>query len=251
MSGRLLGLCGVRHDQLPEFVPLRRHVPDRRLRLEHVPGRPGQQELHGRRLRWRELRRQRVPAVPQVLTRIALAIVLCGCSVTRRSESLKCDMTTPCAGGGTCVEGYCVSDSNCPKGCATCDPGASPPTCMVEGTMGSSFTCPSGFQCMVDCSADGACGSITCDSGASCDITCSDANACGNITCNGGPCSIHCIAPQGCKQVNCSNSCACDVACPIGDCTTLQCPHRMGNYCTASGANNEPCESSPPGCNQC
>jgi len=189
--------------------------------------------------------------VSEVLTRIALALVLCGCSVSRKSENLHCNTTMDCKAGGQCVEGFCVGQSSCPMGCATCDTDANPATCMVTDLMGGSFTCPSGFHCVLDCGTSGACGSITCNSGASCDITCSDADACGTITCNGGPCDIHCIAPQGCKQVNCSNSCACDVACPIGDCTSISCPRVMGSYCTANGANNQPCESSPPGCNQC
>lgn len=161
------------------------------------------------------------------------ALAAMSCFVDRRSDSLACATTADCANGRICESGYCVdqSSSGCPTGCATCDTTSTPKTCLVAGTGGDDFLCPSGYHCLVTCGA-GACGDITCTSGAQCTITCNGSNACGTITC--------------------TNACACDVTCANGGCGTMHCPHQGNNYCTPDQTDGPACTSASGGrCNSC
>lgn len=155
------------------------------------------------------------------------------CLVDRKSDSLACTTSTDCASGRTCESGYCVeqTSSGCPAHCATCDATTTPKTCIVTDTGGDTFTCPTGFECIVTCGA-GGCGDLFCATGSQCRITCNGAGACGTITC--------------------TNACACDVTCPNGSCDTIHCPHQGNNYCTPDQSDGPACTSAAGGrCNSC
>ena len=153
------------------------------------------------------------------------------CFVDRRSDTLTCTTTADCASGRTCTNGYCLEQSGCPDHCASCDTTTTPKTCIVAGTSGDDFTCPSGFHCLVNCGANG-CGDITCSSGSQCTIVCTGNSACGTIAC--------------------SNACACDVTCTSGACDTIHCPRQGNNYCTPDQSDGPACTSAAGGrCNSC
>ncbi len=154
------------------------------------------------------------------------------CSVNRVSDTLKCTDSTTCTGGRTCEQGYCVEDPMCPSPCQ-CDMTTSPPTCTIMGgTNGDSFSCPAGMHCIITCPDTGSCGSINCGGG-------------------GTSCTVACEAPGSCGSVSCQGACACDVMCAAGDCGSLTCPRVMGNFCTQSGTQGEPCDSSVANCDRC
>jgi len=160
-------------------------------------------------------------------------LAVMSCFVDRKSDSLACKTTADCASGRTCSDGYCIeqSSSGCPAHCATCDTTTTPKTCIVSDTGGDDFTCPSGYKCLVNCTANG-CGDITCASDSQCNILCNGDSACGSI--------------------QCSNACACDVTCNGGSCGTIHCPHQGGNFCTPDQTDGPACTSAAGGrCNSC
>jgi hypothetical protein len=163
----------------------------------------------------------------------ACALVAVACLVDRKSDELVCSSQADCASDRVCQDGYCVKSgqSDCPDHCATCNTQTSPHTCVVVDTDGDDFRCPSGYQCLLQCTT-GSCGDITCEDDSQCVISCTGANACGDISCQ--------------------NACACDVTCTGGGCMTLQCPRDGNTYCTPSQQDGGPCTSQPGGrCNSC
>lgn len=180
---------------------------------------------------------------------IALVAALAACSVDRKSDALRCTDSSQCSGGRTCVQSYCIEDANCPMGCASCDPGTSPPSCIVPaGTGGGSFNCPPDTHCDITCPTPGSCGNIHCNG--ECSITCIGTNSCGSITCTDGRCMIACNGDNACESVTCSGACACDVVC-TGTCDAVSCPRAQGKYCTSTGASGPACVSTMPGCDRC
>jgi hypothetical protein len=156
------------------------------------------------------------------------------CFVDRKSDTLACSTAADCSDNRVCQDGYCVrqSQSDCPAHCDACNTSVTPHTCIVTSTGGSNFTCPDGFQCLINCSGGNACGDLTCAGGAQCVIACSGANSCGDITC--------------------SAACACDVTCTGGGCAAIACPHQGANYCTSDQQDGSPCSSMVSGrCNSC
>ena len=163
----------------------------------------------------------------------ACAVAAVACFVDRKSDQLACSTQADCASDRVCQDGYCVKSgqADCPDHCATCNTQASPHTCIVVDTGGNDFTCPSGYQCLVQCTA-GSCGDITCEGNSQCVISCTGASSCGDISCQ--------------------NACACDVTCTDGGCQTMQCPRQGNNYCTANQQDGGPCTSQQGGhCNSC
>ncbi|HUJ57829.1 MAG TPA: hypothetical protein VLX92_05040 [Kofleriaceae bacterium] len=185
---------------------------------------------------------------------VAIAACSAGCSVDKRSDALACANNSDCMSPRTCQMGYCVIGSDCPSQCTSCNLEASPPSCtLIGGTGGSTFECPSGMACTVDCTGNSACGSIHCQDAASCSVICTGDSACGNITCgqNGsGSCSVMCIGNSACGNVTCDNACGCDVQCDVSSaCGSLSCPQTQdGSDCTTTGNSGDPCISSLPGC---
>jgi hypothetical protein len=199
------------------------------------------------------------------------------CLVDRKSDTIACSGPTDCMAPRVCEDGFCVVDPDaCPAQCVTCDMSTTPHVCMVSGTGGSSFTCPDGLKCVIDCSTSDACGNITCAPGSQCDITCSAGSACNDITCNGesctvkctagnacdnvtcgggnnGRCDLQCTASTACNSAKCLDACSCAMTCSTADaCGTILCPKAMGNmYCTESGAQGEPCITTAAMCNKC
>ena len=225
------------------------------------------------------------------MTARSLTLVLClglaggwiasACFVDRKSDTLACTVQSDCTSPRVCENGYCVVDPNgCPSACTSCDLSVSPHVCIVDGTDGNNFTCPSGVkceitcssgsgskscnditcaagsQCTVMCSADGACDNVTCN-GKSCTVACTTGNACNNLTCGGGDngrCNLTCAVANACNNVTCSSACACDVTCGgTNACNAISCPRAPGNnkYCTPSQSDGEPCISSATNCDKC
>ncbi len=193
---------------------------------------------------------------------IAVLVMLGGCSIDHRTDSLKCGSSSDCSDGRTCdldIGGYCVtsgsSSTMCPAECASCDFTQATPTCTIAS--GGSVQCPSGFFCDITCGGSaGNCSAVTCgDDG--CDVTCTSAGACGGtISCPGnGPCQIDCQTSGACSGiVTCTNSCKCDMTCTgTGACGGVQnCPKHGATRCTTDGSPLSPCDSSSSAsCDQC
>jgi hypothetical protein len=182
---------------------------------------------------------------------VIAAVAIAACSVTRRSPGLACGSNGDCMNGRTCAMSYCVLEA-CPVQCNSCDLTANPPTCDIRDP-GGNTTCPSGMDCTIHCTTNGACGNVDCSAAASCTITCDSSGACGNVTCGSGACDVTCSGAGACGNVACPSSCACDVSCGAGECGNINCPmDRNGSmFCTANGSNNQPCVSSQPRCGRC
>jgi hypothetical protein len=171
--------------------------------------------------------------------KLLVIALLCACTVNRKSDTIKCDTTADCTESDhVCQNGYCVksSDSGCPDHCSACDTTVTPHTCMVTGTGGDSFDCPSGYVCTLNCGggSNSACGDITCDGNSQCVISCEGDGNCGDVTC--------------------SSACACDVTCTSNGCqnNTIQCPHTGNKYCTPDQTDGPACTSASGGrCNSC
>lgn len=171
--------------------------------------------------------------------KLLVLLVLASCTVDRKSETFACTTASDCADTSrSCENGYCVrsSQSGCPDHCTACNTDVTPHTCTVTNTGGDSFTCPSGFQCLLTCGggSGSTCGDITCNDKSQCLISCDGANSCGDI--------------------HCSSACACDVTCTSGACqgATINCPHTGANYCTVDQTDGPACVSAPGGrCNSC
>ena len=171
--------------------------------------------------------------------KLLVLLVLAACTVDRKSETLACTTAADCSDSSrSCENGYCVksSQSGCPDHCSACNTNVTPHTCMVTDTGGNSFTCPSGFQCLLTCGggSGSTCGDITCNDQSQCLISCDGADSCGDI--------------------HCSSACACDVTCTSGACqgSTINCPHTGNSYCTSDQTNGPACVSTPVGrCNSC
>jgi len=205
------------------------------------------------------------------VTRLVAAIAIAAfgsCAVDRRSTGLACTGQGQCPDGRSCDQGYCVllgsgsalqdaaTDTTpadavvCPQGCS-CDVSTS--TCMIVGTGGQPVTCPSGWNCQIDCVGGDACGDITCTMAASCSVSCVGGGACGAITCGPGKCDTMCTGGGACGMIDCSSSCRCDVECLAGSCQQISCPMTpQGQYCTPTGSDGPPCSSSFAGqCHSC
>ena len=188
---------------------------------------------------------------------LALASACVACRVDRKTDLLRCATSSTCTPPRVCQQGYCVIDDGaCPSRCTGgCDLSTNPPTCIVDGTGGDSFDCPSDMQCTVTCNGTGACGDITCDQG--CVVLCTAPGACGDVSCGSsrnGDCQITCSGGGACGAVDCSNACTCDVVCAPGDCNTNSCPSRNGTHCTNNGTSDPgtTCSSTAQsGCGSC
>ncbi len=154
------------------------------------------------------------------------------CFIDKHSDSLTCTTNDDCAdldGNRICTGGYCV-ESNCPDECTTCDEFMR--TCTVECTTdeqcSAPITCPSGWNCTINCTGEGACDDVFCRDGSRCTVNCNGTNAC--------------------NDVECSDACRCDLTCVSGACDSMSCPTR-GNganqvHCTQDGSTSSPCDSS-------
>lgn len=166
-----------------------------------------------------------------VLGAVASGALIVACMVDRPSESLTCSATTDCAGlddRRVCTDGYCVIP-NCPDDCTECDETAR--TCTVECNAAddcdATITCPSGWNCTINCNGDGNCNDIACT--------------------GGSRCTINCNGPGACADIDCDSACQCDLTCASGACDSFTCPTRGngGNQvrCTEDGTTATPCDS--------
>lgn len=177
-----------------------------------------------------------------------LALVIAGsCSINKRSGDYACTVQKDCAAPRVCDNGFCVVPDNvpidaplpnpvdgkladaqvipldadlsaCPAQCSSCDLQAS--LCRIDcaGSNAANcfapITCPTGFNCDINCGTNGACRSgVTCTNAASCNISCSGQNSCKTVMCGAGPCNVDCSGVGSCRGVSCGASCACDIAC--------------------------------------
>jgi len=168
--------------------------------------------------------------------------LLWSCSVNRVSDGFKCDSNADCALDRVCTNGYCVIGQNplldappqdaavCPAICGgTCD--FQTTTCTITGTGSGNLACPPGWNCVINCGATGACGTINCTAAQSCDVHCTAGSACLGITCQTRDCNVECVGPRACGNISCTSgncnadcsggggSAACgSISCTSGDC---------------------------------
>lgn len=177
---------------------------------------------------------------------LVCAALFAGCSIHHVSDELACTGPTDCAGGRSCVNGFCVtaSSSECPGACDTCD--VATRTCTIAaGDNNGRVTCPDGWNCTIACAGNGTCRGVDCTDAASCTILCSGRDACDEVDCGDGRCAVTCSGDQSCNRVDCNNSCACDVICSgPNSCDQATCTR---NQCE-SGAG---CASQQGGCSSC
>lgn len=190
----------------------------------------------------------------QIALAICAAVVLVAgmtsCLVDRVTSDFACADQSDCDADRVCQEGYCIKPT-CPSTCPECSFAtmSCPIVCNNPNKCGDNVVCPEGFNCVITCSASGACDAINCTEAASCDIACSTSNACGDIQCGDGACNVECTATNACADVACGDSCKCDVSCPAGNCDANSCP--MADTCTADGTTDTTCRSNRAGCNSC
>jgi hypothetical protein len=202
-----------------------------------------------------------------------------------RDCSIECSSPKECAGGQVCSnDGYCVAPSYrgrcaheapsdatsktidaeedatpdapvslCEQGCVggTCDAqGVCVIDCSAQGACGDGdVVCPANLPCRVVCGDHACAKKIQCAMATSCDVQCIGPSSCGDVVqCGIGACDVGCLGDSSChKHTECGMSCACDVTCTgvdaCGD--PSKCPHGMmcmlGKGCSAALA----------GCNTC
>ncbi len=165
------------------------------------------------------------------LSVVLIGSVIVACFVDRPTEELACTSNSQCTRFDplrVCAGGYCV-EPDCPDDCTACDEAAK--TCQVDCTSTDDclgqITCPTGWDCTINCVGDGACNDIECQTGAKCTIACTGDNACSDI--------------------RCSSACQCDLDCVGTACEAMACPV-IGNganqvRCTADGTTATECDS--------
>jgi hypothetical protein len=198
--------------------------------------------------------------------RYALAVLLVvGCSIDHRSETIECFSSDECPSGRVCRENRCVTESGpdggpkkdaggldafvCPPQCTSCKEGH---ICLIQcgssnNNCAGTVVCPPGFDCEVNCGPNNSCrNGVNCQQAESCNVTCSGTQACRGIQCGPGRCNVSCSGTDSCRTVQCGPSCGCDVKCSDAAlcegvfCTSAQCAVFGGG-----------CSSSFPTCNVC
>jgi hypothetical protein len=212
-----------------------------------------------------------VKASALIALAIGSAAALWSCRIDRPSESLVCYGHADCETGRICEGGYCIvgvlpADARdldaavCPSVCnGSCNFSTS--TCMIIGT-GSNVTCPTGWNCHIECPTANACGAVNCGSAASCDIECTAGNACASISCMTKNCDVTCTGANACGNISCtSGNCtaACSggnnlavcgsLTCGAGNCTrTCTGTNACGTMNCAGGACTEVCGGGADAC---
>ena len=145
------------------------------------------------------------PAAIGIVIGAAIGALLWSCSVNRVSDGYACTDNAQCANDRVCSQGYCVIGQRpvdarpldaavCPAACDSCD--FQTTTCTITGTGSGNLTCPTGWNCDINCGTTGACGTISCTNAASCNIDCTADMACLGITCNTKDCTVTCTGQQ-------------------------------------------------------
>jgi len=150
-----------------------------------------------------------------------------------------------CDGAGVCADDVCNVDvtppgNQCPSQCTGgCESGDT--VCVidcgfaVDACKQTSVTCPPGFDCRVDCTAEGGCEQtvIACPSLFGCEVQCGAKDGCANasILCSGdGMCDLHCSGAQNvCNgtTLDCGND-ACTATCVSTPYPTVACGGACG-----------------------
>lgn len=192
------------------------------------------------------------PAVLGTLVGTIAGALLWSCSVNRVSDDLKCDSNADCSLDRVCVSGYCVVGQNplldarpadaavCPAICGgACDFQTS--TCTITGTGSGNITCPTNWNCVINCGTQGACGTISCTAAASCDIHCTTGSACLGITCQTKDCDVECVGDKACGSISCtSGRCRTDCSGGSAACGTLNCgTGECSATCVGSGSGSD------------
>jgi len=195
---------------------------------------------------------------------LALAVVLAGCQVDRRSGGFRCERTDDCTDGRTCEDGWCVGDdvpvdgppgevdaAGCPAVCSSCEGGTCTIDCGQAGVCSDVVVCPADMPCVVTCDGFDSCGGgVDCSAATRCTIACAATGTCeGPITCGAGACDVSCTGTSACGGgIDCDGACACDVDCGgTGACDLpASCPGPgacdTGDGCTSVGG---PCDQCP------
>jgi hypothetical protein len=174
------------------------------------------------------------------------ALAILSCSVSRLSESYRCENTGDCDDGRICDRGFCVEHgTQCPTECSACN-GAR--TCVINCNANrpcGDVHCPLGFDCEVRCNNAGACGAVDCSEAGDCEVNCSGPGSCGAILCGKQECAIDCSGIAACPVIDCVDACACDVDCnnPAA-CPLVSCPQAGGTLCTDQQEPGAACDSS-------
>jgi len=155
----------------------------------------------------------------------------------------ECPAST-CDGAGKCAP-ICGQSPDppgsgaCPNACSFCMNNNK--TCVIEcggnTCKNGPVSCPSGFDCTINCSNIDSClgATINCPAEYKCDLLCSASDSCGSATfnCLDGPCNVLCSVDSACSGlgVSCgSNSCA--ASCPgNGTAPNMSC----GSSCACTG----------------
>jgi hypothetical protein len=165
---------------------------------------------------------------------------------TRCPQGSKCNVSSDCAGGRACVDGYCC-ESACGGGCFACSQalnGVGNGLCRAipNNNAAKVGSCALNPPCGNDglCDGTGACQKSL--SGTSCGSTCSSATQ-SNNTCNGmGTCipgaGMSCAPYQCANGMTCAMSCSSDAGCTSGN-------YCYNGVCGSVKPNGDPCGGGP------
>jgi hypothetical protein len=103
----------------------------------------------------------------------------------------------------------------CPEECDSCADGI----CTIVGC-DPGCTCPTGWDCAVQCGPGGCLGTVDCSNAAACDIDCGESYRCtGDVYCGTGSCWVRCGNGSCQGMIDCSQAAGCKIECGYDACS--------------------------------